>query len=465
MKNEHNFARDEKHTGDAVINRGLAIYDEWETKKVSSRTIVARAEYAVSAVKQKKEKTARVEALSFLFALDMRINEKYRSILRCLFFYFSWRREMRALMNLKATFHISHSEADLRTAIEIELKKLREKLVTDEAIDADGETHGGKQAGKLDKDVVVGAEKGQEQITEEAPEDLYDQEKTEETLEEKTEEPTEKMPIEEKAEEIGEKKESAELQQEESETWVQNDKEQVKQEEPSEIKEENNGADENLEPSTDTGKSKETKTYNDAIDSPPRYEETVGKQSTNEATSFIDEVIMDNMVKGKEDIVRHNPLEDVKQDKEINRSETTVTRPSEVGRITDKNAYLYDKMVTTEKGGVTQRIERASEVKSEQPTDSIQKDDNLDAIRQDFENLRVPLQVNMTLDMENAARREISNNMSQEAIQAIFERQADVMREQLNIASVEVGIDVPVEIIGKHETLPIEQLNSVSNRK
>ena len=67
------------------------------------------------------------------------------------------------------------------------------------------------------------------------------------------------------------------------------------------------------------------------------------------------------------------------------------------------------------------------------------------------EDLRVPLQVNITLDQENEMRREVSSSMSAEAIQAIYESQAEALREQLTIASAELGMDAPVEIVGRPE--------------
>ena len=84
---------------------------------------------------------------------------------------------------------------------------------------------------------------------------------------------------------------------------------------------------------------------------------------------------------------------------------------------------------------------------------------------QNTEDLRVPLQVDITVDQENEMRREISSSMSVEAIQAIYESQAEALREQLTIASAELGMDAPVEIIGRPETAPQEQSVAGPNRK
>ena len=109
------------YTGDAVIARGYAAYDEWRAKKLSSRNIVTCVMRAVSAIEQKKAKTASIEALACLFALDMRIKEKYSTLLHRLFLYFPWRREARALRLLKGAFHISDNIKDVH-AYGVELK-------------------------------------------------------------------------------------------------------------------------------------------------------------------------------------------------------------------------------------------------------------------------------------------------------------------------------------------------------
>ena len=165
------------------------------------------------------------------------------------------------------------------------------------------------------------------------------------------------------------------------------------------------------------------------------------------------------MVKGKEDVVWHNPLEEAKQVRETNRTENAVTQNCEENKSTDKNAYLYDKMVTSDKSAA-----RIAEMKSAQVGASAQNGNAAEKV-QGAEDLRVPLQVDITLDQENEMRRVISSSMSAEAIQAIYESQASAMREQLTIASAELGMDAPVEIVGRPETAPPEQSVAGPNRK
>ena len=143
----------------------------------------------------------------------------------------------------------------------------------------------------------------------------------------------------------------------------------------------------------------------------------------------------------------------------MNRAENAITQNREENKSTDKNAYLYDKMLTSDKGA-----EKIAEMKFTQIGASAQNGNTAEKV-QGAEDLRVPLQVDITLDQENEMRREISSSMSAEAIQAIYESQASAMREQLTIASAELGMDAPVEIVGRPETAPPEQSVAGPNRK
>ena len=99
MKNNYKNMREDL-TGDAVIQRGYDIYDMWEEKKFSSKKIVSYVNYELSLLKEKKTNSQKIELLSCLFALDLRIKERYKSFIRCLVSYFSWSRETRALRSV-----------------------------------------------------------------------------------------------------------------------------------------------------------------------------------------------------------------------------------------------------------------------------------------------------------------------------------------------------------------------------
>ena len=439
MTSESNFKSYEAYTGDAVINRGYDIYDEWITKNFSSRKIVSRIESVLSAIKRNKTIAARLEALACLFALDTRIKEKYNNPLKCLFSYFSWRRETRAFGTLKSALNIPLATTDIRDAIEVELERLIEKLENEWNEDGGDETHGGKRNGKSEEEAAATEGKAQEQEPEEKAEEITD---AKESSEEKAEDHSEQAASDEPIKNEASQQKTEEAISEEVEIVANDEKDQVQEENQSELKEESNAPDDKSEPSTD--KKEEAKAYNDAVDSPPLYEENTRGQSDNKP-SFIDEVIMDNMVKGKEDFIRHNPVDDVKQNKEADRPQDTEAHQSEESKESDKDAYLYDKMLATDKGGAqqtekiesTQQTEKTPEAKSEEQKAFEQKNDKLESVKTEAENFREPIRVDISNAQENEMRMDLSSNMTSEAIEAIKEAQSAFMSEQLDILDAE----------------------------
>ena len=78
----------EEYNGNNVIDRGYAIYDEWSERNATSKMIVASVETSVRAMSENKTMSKCAEALAYLFALDMRIRERYNTILKRIFLYF-----------------------------------------------------------------------------------------------------------------------------------------------------------------------------------------------------------------------------------------------------------------------------------------------------------------------------------------------------------------------------------------
>ena len=211
-----------------------------------------------------------------------------------------------------------------------------------------------------------------------------------------------------------------------------------------EQKEENNTSEEPSEEVAD--KKEEAKNYNDAVDAPPLYEDALGKDGEKKI-SFIDEVIMDNMIKGKEDIIGHNPLEDVRQEREAAREAKGQTEPSENADGRGKDDYLYDEKALADKGNAPRQEEKttetkpaetkpaeskSTEVKTTQPTE--QKSVNNEQKSTLF---REPIQVDISHTQENEMRMELSSNMSPEAIEAMKEAQSAFMSAQLDILDAE----------------------------
>ena len=456
-----------KYTADSVIKHGYSIYDEWKENKVSSRKIVSRVESVVSAIKQNKTKAASLNALATLFALDLRILEKYNNIIRCIFSYFSWRRETRAFKLLKSSLLIPESVEDIRSAIEVKLQLLRQKIETDEAEEGDDETHGGRRNGKAAEDVAT-QEKEQERSPEEKNEEVVDEAESKDPSEKEANDAQEQTPSEEPIKTEGELKQVEENFVEEREISVVDQKTEVQKETHNKYKVENNVPDNISEPSTD--RNKETITYNEAVDSPPLPWEA-SRDKSAEKRSFIDEVIMDNMVKGKEDFIHHDPLDDIVQNKEVEHPQDMVTRQGEENDRGDKDAYLYDELIANnkeemhdlQKSESVQKSEKVSEIKTEQTKESIGQNEKVETLKQEFKPLREMIQVDLTERQENDLREEICRNMSVEAILAIKAAQENAIREHVNIT--EFDMDAPGERIERPEPVQIQQPPTVANRK
>lgn len=467
MKNKFDFSN-EQYTADSVIGRAYCVYDKWVEKKYSSKKIVESVEQAVADVKKKKTRSACINALVCLFALDLRIKERYNSFFRCLFSYFSWRRETRAFKLLSDTFKIPADEVDIRTAIEVALQRLRENINAQDIEEDDDETHGGKRNARDEEKTAESKEDQQDQPSEEAAENTADAKETKNASEEKSEELSQKAPAENNTEELAENYDVAEKTQVEQKISAHDEKQEVQQENSTEFKEENNGPEKTSEPSTD--KETQQNIYNNTADPLPLH--GTESEQKSEEISFIDEVIMDNMVKGVGDYVRHNPLDDVRQSGAMEAEAVG----NDLVNSAEKDAHLYDEMVLGDRDSVVQQMENTSNPESVQeqaPTDHTQiksqeqttSDRNMEAIKQDFENFRMPIAVNISNDLENQMRIDITNSLSDEAKMEMVRLQMEAAREQLEIASADIGFEAPVDNIDVREAPKMDQPVSLLNRK
>lgn len=480
MNKDFNATDRKQYNGDEVIERGYEIYDEWKVGRLSSRRIVIFVERVISIFRVKRRGGAFIEAVACLFALDMRIKEKYSSLLRCILSYFSWRRETRALVVLKGALNIPLGETDIRAAVELVLVALREDIDGDETEGSDDETRGGKRNGKAEEELTDAEEKQQDKASEDAAEEITDSEEKEEASEKNAEDISEDAPENEPTNE-DDKERQAETSPEEAEVEAQENaepKEQEEKEAKSDNKEENNGPDGESEPSND--KNKTTNTYDYAADFLPISEQPEQGKPTADKISFIDEVIIDNMVKGKADFITHNPLDDIRAAKDNGSpiNDTASQTPDKVEK-TDKDDRLYDVKPTngketseakadntpkkTEPGP---KAESTAEQKPGAAQNTSQNPQSIASLDQKVEDHRVPLQVDITESMENDMRNEINWGITPEAVDAIKNAQSEYMsqqlavayaeamalREQVNISNTELGMDAPVT----EKTAPVQ---------
>lgn len=451
MKKEFFAAETEKYSADATVARGYTILDEWNDKRITSRTVVEQVERAVADLRAKDTMEAHIEALSYLFALDKRIKERYNSIWRCLFSYFSWRRERRALQRLCYELHIESGAPDILGAIELELARLSEELVGESLEDNEDGARGGRQNG-LDEVEAVAETADAEQISEENPEEAAELEENAEEVAEIEDTPTEEAA--EQTEEIGEPHEEiAEVTAENAAESAEPEKTQAaRQEEQKQAKEENNGPEEPSEPIEDTNK--KVKAEEGAIDVLLLDAEPVIKEKKAEKLSFIDEVIIDNMVKGKEDFVSHNPLEDVRNER-LAREEAELDADRE--RLFDDLSPDGDLPLTDSAGRTDSQVkgETARESQNQPPRELEITPDNE----------REQIQVDMTAELENEMAGEINNSLTDEMVQYIKAAMEIEAKEQMRIASEELGIDAPVEVIGKTDMAELEKSRTAPNKQ
>lgn len=443
MKNDFVFTQN-GYTGASVTTRGHAIYDEWRASNLSSRNIVARVKQIKSQTRRKRTPLI-LEALAYLYALDMRIKERYGTLISRIFLLFPWRRELCVYRQLADALDIPRDKKDIRSAIELGLKMLREMLAGDRAED-DDETHGGKQSG-ISETENAADKNAQERTVQQSSKELSKLEEKEGGAESQ-----EQVPTDEQIEKTDGQNEATKPPQEEKKTAVQELQEQFGQKEREKTKTENNGVGEQSQPITE--KAKKTTADNGIMDIPLLREEPVSNKSDENRTSFIDEFILDNFIRGKGDLAGHRyPL----REKEVGGAEKlqdALASKGDEGNNSENEGLLYENTLSGDAAQQTLKTD-AAEAKGQNEWD----------LEQDMQRGRERIRVDLSLDPENEMRININNSMSEEAIKEIYRIQAEAMREQLSVASAAFGITEPVKIIGKPEDAPASKPNITPGKK
>ena len=464
---KNNTAKEGKHSANDIIERAYGIIDEWNSKEFSSRRIVSRIKGALSEAKKKgaKSEKIRIELIAYLYALDMRIKEKYTNILRCIFSYFSWRRETDLLKLLRKKLRISPKE-DIRTAIEVRLDELIERIALGKLDDdGDDETHGGKRNGSSDEEAVTSEEKEQEEASNDSKQRPSDIDEAKEAQEEKSEEKSENTRTEkEKVEAVEEQK--AEEQTEKSEVEAEKEETLKEEQEPQEELDSDSEPEESK--SQSSKRQKEENPFNDFQDPPP-IRENVTENKQKEKISFIDEVIMDNMIKGKADIIGHNPLADVRNERDNAMREAIMWNVNDPeNRTSDRDSHLYDAHLFDRNmasrpperdGGInsdqmkadaqaqntnqqsldknTTQQPQESDIGTPPPDQAKTDSQSQNTSKENLHDIRIPVWVDMESDPENAMRRIASYEMKSDTVQAIHDRLEEEMREHIKVVEAE----------------------------
>ena len=464
MKKITNFTREEKYTCDAVIKRGYAIYDEWLEKKPSSRKIVESVENAACAIAKNKIKMASVEALSYLFALDMRIRERYKSILHCIFRYFSWRREIGALKRLKDILNIPVG-GDIRDAIEVALQAIRESIDAEDIEDSDDETHGGKRNGKSEE--TVSENKQQEQTAEELTDNSQTEEleNSEEKEEEISSETIDEENIEESLEEQvfnaqDEQQNALEEMPEQSVELINAEENQI---EINEINIDNLNI-ENNSSLDNTSKPLDNNNYIDAIDAAGFFSfGSEEKSETKETIGISDQPFVESGEKDGEEPVDLQPT-----DSENKVQENDASRDEQIDDL-NNDAYLHDAMLNADKGEELSNVEEGKEnltAEAENQNPSVDAQNATPIAEANNKNdMRVPIQIDINNDLENEYRKEIDRAMTAEMVEAMVKRMAEEGREQMKIAFADLGMEDPIEMVGFDDLNEVKETTTVADRK
>ena len=474
MKKVRDFSYQEC-TADAVIDRGHCIFDEWKEKKLSSKKIVAYAERIASSAKANKGLAASMEALACIFAFELRIEERYSTLIRCIISYFSRRRELGAVQLLKRSICIADSNLDVRTMIEVELKRLRERLEGDKEEDGDDDTRGGKSNGKAEKEGEAAKEEARELTSEDAKQEKEadseeapeaDEENPENSIEEKSDskEEIEAVDDPEVAETREEVAEGEALEGEELSVEVQDGAKKESIDQPT------NQASQKSEANIN-------KFIDYAVDNRSIFESSVGELQSGKAESMhiIDELMFDDLAKRANAAENGSLRENIPQNKEAysgmdSREATSNVKDNRKGELLREGAKpteLGDKAPAAENKTGTEATQReATEPEREtQPQAQPQPNEPVNTVVENkrSESTRVQINVDMTYESYNKVAAEINNNMTEESALSYYNMLVDQAREQMDLADA-LGMDGPVEVSAKVDQ-PSVQKPTLSTKK
>lgn len=436
MKKQKRPMLKDKYIADSIIALGYDIYDEWIDKRYRSRRIASSVRLAVAMMRAKATDEARAKALACLLALDLRIKDRYNKIFNRILRFLAYRRERELFKWLETQLNIQHND-DVRIAIEIEIKRMRENAGIKKDDDTDGKAGGGKTS-EVSKQEPTSTDG--KTVTEKTDEKTVEvktvaDEKSAKNVKSADVQPNSKaQELERKAQWIEENYVFADKQEKKNAPTVQINTQEYKKDSNHVSKVENNGTVHHVaEPTTDN--IKENKGYNNAIDSPPLplFNETE-RVKIAEERSFIDEVIMDNMIKGKEDIIGHNPSQDVKKDTMENSPISNLQNGEKDNKETSQS-YLYDKILRDAKNGNL----------NNNVNNNLQNNNKNPALSQNLkqEGVRISLQPVLSEEMENAFRGEINGKFDDKMILLHKSIMENALRKEFKLDLEDFGVDDP----------------------
>ena len=449
MKKEINTMHDEQqYDTNAVIDRGYNIYDDWANSNLSSRKIVSYVEKAVASLNFQKTKSAYVEALSCLFALDLRIKERYNGILKCLLHYFAWRRETRTLKRIKLKFNISEN-MDIRTAIEIKIQNIRESLA-EVLLNSDDNKNGGKQSGTNKNDTAQPENAQGEQPLEDTKNQGSEiSENEQKLLDERINNSLTENNVEQTAESLDT---LSTIQENEQPTYDESVSAENLHENIAKNNNENTATENNSETITD--KPNVARTYNDAIDSPPLpnfnifnsdsshddlTEEIIIEESTSNTNEKKAQDSSNNVKSKEENHINLNNNNnknepklnnDSKQDRDRNPEHDSNQNHEPEGETKEESNGEKRGNLDGEKNNGKQQSNKNNLPKDTTKTNSTEKS-----------TVNPPpktAQNNMANNAENTARTHITKNLTEKDIMQAYEKMTAAIREQISVDSANI---------------------------
>ena len=440
MEKEIDIMHEEKYADNCITLRAQDICNEWKHNNYASRRVVDSVKSAVAAKSKNGTKTARLEALSYLFALELRIKEKYNGVLRSLFSYYSWKSEIEALELMRKELRIPEGKS-LSAVIEAELRKILENEEDDEE---DEGTHGGRSNGMAEEEAA--AENNDRAQDGESAEKSAE---VKESAEEKAEEADAKSRTEEKAVEKSAEKETSKEENKEAaregKATGENPREkkaEVKQEDRREEKAASEAKNEQAERGASTAN--ENNTYNNYNNSVDVAVTSAGSAVGNkeETRDFIDEIIIDNIAKKMNASESHDRSSDAAKES----AESAERRSDEMKNAGKRTEEKLDRLKNGE------NVPQASAA----------------AEKGEHGNARVPIQVDISANEENLMRQNLNDGLTEQMILMLKAGAESAMREQLSIASAQLGIEAPVQIVGETNAAEIAETKqniSITERK
>lgn len=493
MKNSK-IAHDKIHITDTAIQAGRLLYEKWKRERYTSRKIVRQAELAAASAR-----TDSSGAVSCLFALYMRIKERYSGAVSRIIFHSSLKREMYALQSLEKVLHIAATTKDVHAAIEIDLKKLGERIKIDDIIeDGDDTTHGGKHTERPeDIEVDINSKKHDQAVNNKQDEHLNtdeSREATEQKIEEATrtfnEKPTNEAANNQQVNdarandafsdnapvfETGEREQGGHDAQ--NEFYQHN-----------EFKEEINAADKISEQIIDTHT--EIQVQNTEV---AENVQTVGdlqQSATTSSTVITEEAVFNNTAEITDGSYMNTPPPD-DTDVLSNRPQQEVTEDTSYDDIyyddLERNAKLRERAsaddnATAERDDAATRVapnamrgeyltlqkverEPIASPKMEQDLVAPPKVEQKSvAPPQNKQEKRVPIQVDLMSDVDNETAINITNNISTESVVQLLEYRAEVFREQVNLTLAELGLEEMDEVVGLPNMDDVKQASKENRR-